>query len=213
MRSGHIVIVGSSGHSASVAEAASSAGFVVGAAIDISSHDGGFDLLLESLRGVDLDSEFLALGLGANHLRNRVHAEISRTFPNAVFPPVIHRSAWVSPTARIADGAVLLAQSNAGAGTYVGIGGLLNVGSSLDHDNTFGDFASLGPGARTGGNVTIGARTMVGLQAGILQGRTVGEDSVVGAQSLVLEDIPPLSVSLGSPCKVVRSRNRDDPYY
>jgi len=76
-----------------------------------------------------------------------------------------------------------------------------------------GDFASLGPGSRTGGNVSIGQRSVLGLQAGILQGRTIGEDTVVGAHSLVVEDIPPLSVAMGAPCRVTRSREWDENYY
>ena len=66
--------------------------------------------------------------------------------------------------------------------------------------------ASLGPGARTGGNTLIAPRTMLGLQADILQGRTIGEDTFVGAHSLVDDNIPPMSVAMGIPCRVTRSR-------
>ena len=75
-----------------------------------------------------------------------------------------------------------------------------------------GDFASLGPGSKAGGNVSIGQKSQLRLQAGILQGQTIDEDTVVGAQSLVIDHIPPLSVAIGIPCRVTRGREWDETY-
>ena len=146
-------------------------------------------------------------------MRFRAFEEVLSVFPQAQFPSIVHSSAWVSPTASLGRGAVVLAQASVGAGSTLGAGALINTGASLDHDSTLADFASLGPGARTGGKTLIGPRTMLGLQAGILQGRNIGEDTVVGAHSLVIESIPPLSVAIGTPCRVTRSREWDENYY
>ena len=54
---------------------------------------------------------------------------------------------------------------------------------------------------------------MLGLQADILQGRTIGEDTFVGAHSLVDDNIPPMSVAMGIPCRVTRSREWAENYY
>ena len=209
------MVIGSSGHAQSVLEAADSAGFVIDGTISTENSDGdiGFASLLSALHDIDLVTTALALGHGVNHVRFRAFEEVLSVFPQAQFPPIVHSSAWVSPTASLGRGAVVLAQASVGSGSTLGVGALINTGASLDHDSTLGDFASLGPGARTGGNTLIGPRTMLGLQAGILQGRTIGEDTVVGAHSLVVEDIPPLSVAMGTPCRVTRSREWDENYY
>jgi acetyltransferase-like isoleucine patch superfamily enzyme len=47
-------------------------------------------------------------------------------------------------------------------------------------------------------NARIGAYTVV------LPGVTIGEGSIIGANSLVTEDVPPFSIAFGSPAKVVR---------
>ena len=209
----NLVVLGGGGHANSVAEAAESAGFTVLKLIDASSEENSFEALASKIQTVNLQSTSLALGIGTNFARQCLYQAVSRKFANAKFPPILHHTAWISPTALVAGGVVALANATAGPNTSLGLGSIINTGASLDHDSQFGNFASLGPGARTGGNVTIGSRTMIGLQAGILQGRTVGEDSVVGAQSLVLEDIPSLSVAVGSPSRVIRSRERDERYY
>jgi galactoside O-acetyltransferase len=54
---------------------------------------------------------------------------------------------------------------------------------------------------------------MVGMQAGILQGVTVGSDSVIGAHSLVNQDVESNTVAWGTPARVMRSRAREDAYY
>lgn len=208
-----LVIIGNGGHASSVADAAESAGFAIRTLWPILRRDDSFADLISRTASLDLEKTALALGVGTNFAREAVHASISKAFPSARFPSIVHKTAWLSPSASIESGAVMLAHASAGADARLSAGSLLNTGASLDHGSTLGEFASLGPGARTGGNVTIGPRTMIGLQAGILQGRTVSEDSVIGAQSLVLEDIPSLSVAIGSPCRVVRFREREERYY
>jgi maltose O-acetyltransferase len=52
--------------------------------------------------------------------------------------------------------------------------------------------------------VDIGNRVWIGNHAIILPGVTVGDDSVVGAGSVVVTDVPPRSVVVGNPAKVVR---------
>lgn len=210
-----VIVIGSGGHSRSVAEAAASSGFSVLALYGLEEGDSGrgYEALIESLSNIDFASTELCLGVGTNFLRNSVHDRIRDMYPRVKFSTIVHSSAWVSPSAQVASGAVILAHSSVGANAIMGVGSLLNTGSSLDHDSELCAFASLGPGARTGGNSRIGKRSMIGLQSGILHGRTVGEDTVVGGQSLVTKDIPGLRVAMGTPCEVTRHRKQDEKYY
>jgi len=57
--------------------------------------------------------------------------------------------------------------------------------------------------------VTIGDNVWICAGALILPGVTIGANSVIGAGSVVTKDIPPNSVAVGNPCKVIRSVNDD----
>lgn len=57
---------------------------------------------------------------------------------------------------------------------------------------------------RIGNNVWIGANTV------ILPGVTIGDDSVIGAGSIVTRDIPSGVVAVGNPCRVVREIGQHD---
>lgn len=48
----------------------------------------------------------------------------------------------------------------------------------------------------------------------ILPGVTIGDNSVIGAGSVVTKDIPSNVVAVGNPCKILRKiSNRDFEYY
>jgi acetyltransferase-like isoleucine patch superfamily enzyme len=54
--------------------------------------------------------------------------------------------------------------------------------------------------------ITIGDDCWLGHAVTILDGVTIGEGSVIGAGAVVSKDIPPYSVAVGVPAKVVKSR-------
>lgn len=63
-------------------------------------------------------------------------------------------------------------------------------------------------------SVHIGKNCWLGAGVIIVPGVTVGDNSVVGAGSVVTKDIPPNVVAVGNPCRVLREiGDRDREYY
>jgi acetyltransferase-like isoleucine patch superfamily enzyme len=54
--------------------------------------------------------------------------------------------------------------------------------------------------------ITLGHDVWIGDEAMIAQGVTVGDGAVIGARSLVLHDVPPYAIAVGSPARVLRLR-------
>lgn len=73
------------------------------------------------------------------------------------------------------------------------------------HPTTIGNDVTIGHGAIVHG-CTLGDRVLVGMGAILLNGATVGADSIVAAGTLLTEEtrIPPRSLVMGSPGKVRR---------
>jgi acetyltransferase-like isoleucine patch superfamily enzyme len=53
--------------------------------------------------------------------------------------------------------------------------------------------------------VVIEDRVWIGARAIVLKGVTIGHDSVVGAGAIVTRSIPPYSVAVGQPARVIRT--------
>ncbi|MFW9773657.1 MAG: acyltransferase [Candidatus Thorarchaeota archaeon] len=54
------------------------------------------------------------------------------------------------------------------------------------------------------GPIKIGENARIGAYSIIMPGVTIGKGSIIGAKSLVVDDIPPFSVAHGSPARVIR---------
>lgn len=60
--------------------------------------------------------------------------------------------------------------------------------------------------------VTIEDYVWLGARALILPGVTIGEGAVVGAGAVVSKDVPPYSIVVGNPARVIKQRNRNLEY-
>ena len=146
------------------------------------------------------------VAVGDNFSREAITLRLKKKFPNIIFPALVDPSAVVASDAILESGVIVFAQAHVGPGCTLSQGSIANTKSSLDHDCTLNAYASLAPGAISGGHVHIGARSFIGLGTCVVQNVRIGSDTVVGAGSLVLNDLPDGIVSYGSPAKVVRSR-------
>ena len=62
----------------------------------------------------------------------------------------------------------------------------------------------------TKGDIIIEDDVWIGSNSVILSGVQIGRGSIIGAGSVVTKDIPPYSIAVGSPAKVLKKRFNDD---
>jgi acetyltransferase-like isoleucine patch superfamily enzyme len=106
-----------------------------------------------------------------------------------------------------ATGSTLMAAIKIVIGNNVLIGA-----NSMLIDN---DFHNPDPDKRLSGDdiparpIIIEDNVFIGTNCMILKGITIGENSVIGANSVVVNSIPKNSIAIGNPCKVVIIKNWD----
>jgi sugar O-acyltransferase (sialic acid O-acetyltransferase NeuD family) len=81
----------------------------------------------------------------------------------------------------------------------------VNTAASIGHHTRIDEFASIGPGATVTGSIVIGRGAAIGAGAVILPELEIGANAVVGAGSVVTESVPPASLVMGNPARVVRT--------
>ena len=133
---------------------------------------------------------------------------------NTLFEPDVWITLGDAATVRIGEGTFLNIAVMVAAHEHVEIGShcmLANGCFVTDANHRFDDpgqpvpwqgFTSKGP-TRIGDNVWLGANVVV------TSGVTIGERCVIGANSVVMQDIPPFSIAAGAPAKVLRAVTYD----
>lgn len=131
---------------------------------------------------------------------------------------------WIAPNAVVLGNVVLEEDASVwfsavlrGDNEPITVGARSNVqdGCVLHTDPGFP--LTIGPDCTIGHTVmlhgcSIGRGSLIGIGSIILNGAKIGEECLIGANTLIAEgkDIPPRSMVLGSPGKVVRQLSDDD---
>lgn len=160
----------------------------------------------------ELNIEGIVIAVGDNYDRQAAYHKIKKINPQLKFPSIIHPSAIIATDVIIEEGTVIMANAIINSSSKVGKLCILNTASSLGHDSVMADFSSLASGVTVAGNVQIGSGSAICLGASIIQNVVIGNNTVIGAASLVLKSIGNLKQAFGSPINTIKDRNADSKY-
>ena len=146
--------------------------------------------------------------------------------------PILGKDTWVAPSADIVgdvacgeDCSIWFGCVVRGDVHYIKIGNRVNIQDlSMIHvthykkaDKSDGNPTIIGDDVTIGHRVmlhgcTIESACLIGMSATILDGAVIGEESIVGAGSLVTKNktFPPRSLIMGSPAKVIRELSDEE---
>ena len=153
-----LLIIGAGGHGQVVAECAEACGYKKIDFLDDNNPDavGGIDQLENKV--TEYDSVIVSIG------NNEIRRELIRRVQsiNAPIATLIHPRAFVSPTATVGSGSIVLPGAVIHTNANIGIGCIVSIGALIDHDAVVEDFSHINTGAiveagkRAGGKVDAG---------------------------------------------------------
>ena len=132
--------------------------------------------------------------------------EWSRTLPlpEERLASLVDPSVFVSRTAQIGAGCVLYPYCFVGLNAVLGRRVFCLSGCSINHDCTLESDIALASGVQLAGSVRVGAGAYLGQACTVRQGLHVGQGSLVGMGATIVKDVPPKSVIVGNPGRVLR---------
>lgn len=149
---------------------------------------------------------FAIVAIGNNAVRERV-AEKARIL-GFELATVVSPHAWVSPTANLGPGTIVMAGAVIQVEATIGAYGIVNTGASIDHECELGRAVHAAPHSTLCGNVVTGDRVWIGAGSTVIEGRRLADDVLVAAGATVTCDIlEPNSRYGGVPARVMRSQN------
>lgn len=116
----------------------------------------------------------------------------------------LHPRATIASSAELGRGIIVNAGAIIQPLARIGDGVMVHAGVIIEHDNVIEDFANLAPGIKLAGWVRVKAYATVYTGAVVIPSKTIGRGAVVGAGSVVLEDVPDGVTVAGVPARVVR---------
>ena len=164
----------------------------------------GFEAWLK-LRNADEPVGFLVAMGGA---RGRDRIELHDYLESFGLLPLIarHPTAFVAENTVIGPGCQILAQSAVCVEAVLGRACVINTAASVDHECRLGDGVHIGPGAHLAGLVTVENYATIYTGAVVIPGLRIGEGAVVGAGAVVIEDVPPGTVVVGNPARIIKEK-------
>lgn len=132
---------------------------------------------------------------------NTIRRNLSLRVRHPIAPALVHPRAYVSPSARLAPGVVVLPGAIVHSRAEIGPHVIINSGAVVEHFVRIGAFTHLSSRSVAGCRSEIGESCFIATGAIVAPNARVGEGCIVGAGSLVLHELPPFTKAWGVPAK------------
>lgn len=135
---------------------------------------------------------------------NNVRKKISEKLLLCKWKSIIHPTAIIAKDVIIGEGSVIMAGAIIQPGTVVGKHVIVNTGACIDHDCILEDFVHVAPNVSMAGGVKVCLGSFIGIGSSIVQNISIGSWSIIGAGSVVIEDVKSDSTVVGNPIRIIK---------
>ena len=139
------------------------------------------------------------IGIGNNHTRKIISEKY-----NLHYITLIHPSAVIGSGVKLGEGTVVMANAVINSDSFIGKHCIINTAASVDHECEIADYVHISPGVHLAGNVKIGEESWIGIGACVSNGLGIMKNSVVGAGTVVIRDIPDGCTAVGNPARIIK---------
>lgn len=147
---------------------------------------------------------YFTCAIGSSRTREKLVSKIKGMITDVRFATLIDPTAELSDYVSIGEGTIICAHNIITVNIKIGAHVIINLDCTVGHDAELGDFVTLYPSVNVSGVSTIGRCTELGTGMQIIQGKRIGDYSIVGAGAVVVKDIPSNCTAVGSPAKPIK---------
>lgn len=146
----------------------------------------------------DYREAYLVCAVAVAQVRRKIIRRIEElTTPQ--YATLVDPSVIISERVQLGEGCMICAGNLITVNIQIGNHAIVNLDCTIGHDAIIRDFVTVYPSVNISGAVEIGEATEVGTGAQIIQGKKIGNDTIIGAGAVVVKDIPARCTAVGSP--------------
>ena len=120
------------------------------------------------------------------------------------YPVLIHPSVIYSERVTFGEGSIICAGNTLTVDIQIGKHVIINLDSTIGHDSVIGDYSTILPSVNISGCVNIEKCVSIGTGSAIIQGVKIGNNTIIGAGSVVTKDLPENCTAVGVPAKPIK---------
>lgn len=141
--------------------------------------------------------------IGSAEIRKKLISKIKKMgayeFPNLIDPKV-----QMSQTIVLGEGNIICAGNILTVNIRIEDFVIINLSCTIGHDTILRSFVTVCPGVNISGCTEMKSGTELGTGSKIIQGKMIGERTIIGAGAVVVNNIPPDCTAMGVPAKPVK---------
>ena len=143
---------------------------------------------------------YLVCAVGASKVRKMIVS----TLKNVKYATLIDPSVIMSERVTIGEGCIICAGTIITVNIEIGSHVIINLDCTVGHDVKINNYVTLYPSVNVSGNVCLEECVEMGTGSQIIQGLKVGNNTIVGAGSVVVKELPQNCTAVGSPAKAIK---------
>lgn len=164
----------------------------------------GYTVLGKTNDVIKYPDAYFVCAVGAARVREKIINNMKSVNPGIKFGTVIDPSVEMSSLVSIGEGTIICAHSIITINIEIGSHVIINLDCTIGHDAVLKDFVTLYPSVNVSGITNIGHAVELGTGMQIIQGKSIGDYTIVGAGAVVVKDLPGKCTAVGSPAKPIK---------
>lgn len=150
-----------------------------------------------------LDEINVVIAVGSGKLRKSIYERLSVN-SQLKFPSVFAEDVKCSDTVAFGQGCIVCLSNIITVDSTIGDFVVLNPDCTVGHDVVIDNYVTLNYSVNISGNVHIHDCVEIGTGTNVIQGKTIGNNAIIGAGSVVTRDIPDNCTAVGIPAKPIK---------
>jgi sugar O-acyltransferase (sialic acid O-acetyltransferase NeuD family) len=119
------------------------------------------------------------------------------------FPPLIHKTVYIHPSASIGKGTLIYPMCSIGLGVHISDGVIINVSSVIGHGSFIDKYTFIAANVTLSGDLQVGQNCFAGSGTVIANNLRIGNNVKMGIGTVVTKNIDDNLSVIGNPFKVV----------
>lgn len=165
----------------------------------------GYRVLGNSADIATYPDAYYVCAVGNAAIRKSAVEKITRILPDIKFATLIDPACvYCKERTTFGEGCIICAHTYITVDIKIGNYVYFGADGTIGHDARVDDFVTCYPGVNVSGSAHIGCGCEIGAGSTIIQGVSVGKQSIVGAGSVVIRDLPADCTAVGAPAKPIK---------